>query len=243
MISKEVKDLVKTQVAKGNIEEALKLLVEESKDKKYYNLVITISGKFNELKEKTMLGILENDDEDVQMNQIRYAILDFLDNDDIESITITKEGDKKGFGQKQIMMAVGGTVLVMLVAFFLFTNNSSPDTPMPNGLSASINPCATSEVFFLKGKIDNKHVVGMKLKKNNPKESGVNGHYWYEKWNKKIPIHGKITGTGFVSLTATIIEQDKSKIEKFEGTFTPDCQVTGNWEMDDKVFTFVLDKQ
>ena len=73
-------DEIRNMIASNKIELAISALTNDAKtaDKELYNMVLMQSGKFNDLKKKQRMGIIETSEANMMMNQINAALLDII---------------------------------------------------------------------------------------------------------------------------------------------------------------------
>lgn len=256
MISAELKQTIKNLLADGEIEEALDLLINESQNQRHYNIVVTISGQFNELKRKSLTGVMEQEDEEVRMNQIRNAILEFLDNVQENNIQVNFQR-KESFFQANKMAIIAGIAAIAIIAVVLIMFNKSSNqgnsnasippgpapqqTPVAKPETAHKPGCASATIFNLEGKIGGKFGIKMMLKRINSKE--FEGYYYYDKTSQRIPVIGEMHDDGYVTLSARV--EGEMKAEKFEGTLGEDCNIKGTWHSSDgsRLLGFDLQKR
>lgn len=250
MVSDELKAAVREHLKEGNIEDAVNLLTDSSEGKTYDKIVITISGQFSDLQEKQLMGVLNPEEEREMKNEIMYAILKFLENADNPTIEINPVSSPKespSSSNKQILL-IAGVVILALVAAFFFLSRPDSASPTTNNNSTSPNTspaskCLAFQTLNLAGKIDNEYAIRMIIKRSEGSNKAVEGYYYYEKTNRRIPLYGEISQMGAVSLTARV--EGEMKTEKFDGSFTESCQIRGTWNAakGDRVLSFFLQKE
>ncbi len=74
-----MKDKVKSLIGENKLKEAIDLLLSHYKGSDNENVVLIIKSKLVELNKKENIGVIDNDQSNLERNKIRHSILNIVD--------------------------------------------------------------------------------------------------------------------------------------------------------------------